>query len=127
MDNLSNSDDYDLGYQPSPSSVDQNDQSTSETPGHSTMSGSPFAYSRTFSEISAFSEPIDDSSFSSERSPSPWPVAKSRSLTKLAMKPHKPPVDDHKLDDRESTDSGGLKLNSLTSAILFYFFRSKRQ
>ncbi|XP_059457447.1 rop guanine nucleotide exchange factor 3 isoform X2 [Corylus avellana] len=97
MDNLSNSDDYDLGYQPSPSSVDQNDRST--------MSGSPFAYSRTFSETSAFSEPIDDSSFSSERSPSPWPVAKSRSLTRLPMKPHKPPVDDHKLDDHESTDS----------------------
>jgi hypothetical protein len=112
MDNLSNSDDYDLGYQPSPSSVDQNDQSTSETPGHSTMSGSPFAYSRTFSETSAFSEPIDDSSFSSGPSPSPWPVAKSRSLSRLAMKPHKQAVDDHKLDDHddESTDSGGFEI-----------------
>lgn len=111
MDNLSNSDDYDLGYQPSPSSVDQNDQSTSETPGHSTMSGSPFAYSRTFSETSAFSEPIDDSSFSSGRSPSPWPVAKSRSLSRLAMKPHKQAVDGHKLDDPdESTDSGGFEI-----------------
>lgn len=106
MDNLSNSDDYDLGYQPSVSSVDQNDLSTSETPGCSTMSGSPFAYCRTNSEASsAFSEPIDGNSFSSEPSPSPWPVAKSRSLTRLPMKPHRQVMGD-KLDDQESTDSG---------------------
>ncbi|KAF5464266.1 hypothetical protein F2P56_014356 [Juglans regia] len=103
MDNLSNSDDYDLGYQPSVSSVDQNDLSTSETPGRSTMSGSPFAYCRTNSEASAFSEPTDGNSFSSEPSPSPWPVAKSRSLYRLPMKPHRQVVDD-KLDDHESTD-----------------------
>jgi hypothetical protein len=107
MDTMSNSDDYDLGYQPSLSSVDQNDQSTSETPGRSTLSGSPCAYCRTNSETSAFSEPTDDNSFSSEPSPLRWPVAKSRSLTRLSMKPKKQVVD-NKLDDNESTDSGGL-------------------
>uniref|UniRef100_A0A2N9F7C0 PRONE domain-containing protein n=1 Tax=Fagus sylvatica TaxID=28930 RepID=A0A2N9F7C0_FAGSY len=104
MDTMSNSDDYDLGYQPSLSSVDQNDQSTSETPGRSTLSGSPCAYCRTNSETSAFSEPTDDNSFSSEPSPLRWPVAKSRSLTRLSMKPKKQVVD-NKLDDNESTDS----------------------
>ncbi|XP_075668314.1 rop guanine nucleotide exchange factor 3 isoform X1 [Castanea sativa] len=104
MDTLSNSDDYDLGYQPSLSSVDQNDHSTSETPGRSTLSGSPYAYCRTNSETSAFSEQTDDNnSFSSEPSPCRWPVAKSRSLTRLGMKPKKKILDD-KLDDHETTD-----------------------
>lgn len=124
MDHMSNSDEYDLGYHPSPSSVDQNDQSTSETPGHSTVSGSPFAYSRTFSETSAFSEPIDDSSFSSERSPSPWPVAKSRSLTRLSMKSHKPAVHDHKLDDHDSTDLGGFEIELSYFCNIFIYFGS---
>lgn len=101
MDNLSSSGDYDLGYQPSISSVDQ---STSETPGHSTLSGSPFAYCRTNSETSAFSDPVDENSSSSEPSPALWPIAKSRSLTRLSMRPRRHSVDD-KLDDRESTDS----------------------
>lgn len=109
MDTLSNSDDYDLGYQPSLSSVDQNDHSTSETPGRSTLSGSPYAYCRTNSETSAFSEQTDDNnSFSSEPSPSRWPVAKSRSLTRLGgMKPKKKILDD-KLDDHETTNLGEL-------------------
>lgn len=101
MDNFSNSDDYDLGYQPSSSSGDQNDQST---PGRSTLSSSPFAFSRTYSQSSALSDPIDDNSVSSEPSPCAWPVAKSRSLTRLNMKPHKQSVYE-KLDDNGSTDS----------------------
>ncbi|PON43032.1 PRONE domain containing protein [Parasponia andersonii] len=112
MDNLSNSDEnYDLGYQPSPSSLDQNDQSTTETPGYSTFSGDSFAYCRTNSETSAFSEPIDDQSCSSEPSPSCWPSLKPGGvhnqavLTRLGMKQHKNLVDDHKLDDQEALDS----------------------
>ncbi|PON92083.1 PRONE domain containing protein [Trema orientale] len=112
MNNLSNSDEnYDLGYQPSPSSLDQNDQSTTETPGYSTFSGDSFAYCRTNSETSAFSEPIDDQSYSSEPSPSCWPGLKSGGvhnqavLTRLGMKQHKNLVDDHKLDDQEALDS----------------------
>lgn len=118
MDNLSNSDDYDLGYQPSVSSVDQNELSTSETPGCSTMSGSPCAYCRTNSEASAFSEPIDGNSFSSEPSPPPWPVAKSRSLNRLLMKPHRQVVDD-KLDDHESTDSGEFAWSCFGKILVF--------
>lgn len=113
MDNLSNSDEnYDLGYQPSPSSLDQNDQSITETPGYSTFSGDSFAYCRTNSETSAFSEPIDDQSYSSEPSPSFWPGLKSGGvhnqavLTRLGMKRHKNLVGDHKLDDQEPSDTG---------------------
>ncbi|KAM7261158.1 hypothetical protein ACFE04_026633 [Oxalis oulophora] len=69
MDNLSNTEEsnYDL-YQPSPS------QSTAETPGYSPMSTrDSFAYSRTYSESSVFSDRIitdDNTSYCSEPSPS---------------------------------------------------------
>lgn len=114
MDNLSNPDeDYDLGYQPSPSSLDQNDQSTTETPGCSTMSGDSFLYCRTNSETSAFSEAISDQSCSGEASPSCWPVLKSGPhnqavLTRLGMKQHKSAVADDKSDDQEALDAGGI-------------------
>lgn len=113
MDNLSNTDEsYDLGYQPSPSSLDQNDR----TPACSTFSGDSFAYCRTNSETSAFSETIDDQSYSSEPSPSFWPGLKSGGvhssnqavLTRLGMKQHKNVADHDKLDDQEALDSGGF-------------------
>ncbi|KAB5569188.1 hypothetical protein DKX38_002981 [Salix brachista] len=96
------------GYQPSPSSLDQNDQSTVETPVYSTMSGDSSMFGRTYSETSAFSDPIDDNSYSSEPSPSHWPVTKSGArdqaiFGRLEMKQQKQVVDD-KLDDQESVD-----------------------
>ncbi|KAF3441495.1 hypothetical protein FNV43_RR15409 [Rhamnella rubrinervis] len=103
MDNLSNPDEnYDLGYQPSPSSVDQTDQSAIGTPGHSIFSGDSFVYCRTNSETSAFS----DASYSSDASPSRWPVLKSGAhnqavLSRLGMKHHKNVVSDDKSDDQE--------------------------
>lgn len=116
MNNLSSFEEsYDL-YQPSPSSLDQIDKSTTETPGYSTISGDSFAYCRTNSETSAFSEPTDDQSYSSEPSPSCWHALKSLNsgagvnnhsvLTKLGMKQHKSRVGDHKLNDQEVLDSG---------------------
>ncbi|KAJ4826394.1 Rop guanine nucleotide exchange factor 3 [Turnera subulata] len=94
----------DLGYHPSPSSLDQNDQSSAETPGYSTMSGDSNIFGRTYSETSAFSE----SSYSSEPSPSHWPLTKpgaqnQAALGRLGMKQHRHGVDD-KLDDQESID-----------------------
>ncbi|XVF33328.1 hypothetical protein REPUB_Repub17cG0158900 [Reevesia pubescens] len=80
MENLSNSDEnYDLGYQPSPSSTDQNDQSTIETPG-----------------------------CCSEASPSHWPATRSGAhsravLTRIGTKLLKSNTDE-KLDDLESLD-----------------------
>lgn len=112
MDNLSNPDEnYDLGYQPSPSSLDQNDQSTTETPGYSTMSGDSFVYCRTNSETSAFCETISDQSCSGEASPSCWPDLKSgvhnqAVLTRLGMKQHKNVIADDKSDDQEALDAG---------------------
>ncbi|XP_048320673.1 rop guanine nucleotide exchange factor 3 isoform X2 [Ziziphus jujuba] len=111
MDNLSNPDEnYDLGYQPSPSSLDQNDQSTTETPGYSTMSGDSFVYCRTNSETSAFCETISDQSCSGEASPSCWPDLKSgvhnqAVLTRLGMKQHKNVIADDKSDDQEALDA----------------------
>ncbi|KAF5733056.1 rop guanine nucleotide exchange factor 3 [Tripterygium wilfordii] len=109
MDNSSNSEEnYDLGYQPSQSSMDQTDQSTKETPGNSTISGGSFTYSRTFSETSASSEAIDDSSYSStEPSPSFCPVTNSCNkvvFSRLGMKPHHKRGADDKLDDQEPVD-----------------------
>ncbi|KAJ6879407.1 rop guanine nucleotide exchange factor 3-like [Populus alba x Populus x berolinensis] len=109
MDNSSSFDEVsDPGYQPSPSSLDQNDQPAVETPGYSTMSGDSFMFGRTYSETSAFSDPIDDNSYSSEPSPSHWPVTKSGAqhqamLRRLEMKQQKQVADD-KLDDQESVD-----------------------
>uniref|UniRef100_A0A2P2JDE4 Rop guanine nucleotide exchange factor 3 n=2 Tax=Rhizophora mucronata TaxID=61149 RepID=A0A2P2JDE4_RHIMU len=110
MDNSSSFDENsDLGYQPSSSSVDQNDQSTAETPGYSTMSGDSFILGRTYSETSAFSEPIDEHSYSSEPSPSHWPVTKPSApipavIATVKMKQGARALDD-KLVDPESIDS----------------------
>ncbi|KAH7577932.1 hypothetical protein ACOSP7_000987 [Xanthoceras sorbifolium] len=105
MENSSNLDEnYDLGYQPSLSSIDQNDhQSTTETPVYSTMSGDSFAYCRTYSETSAFSDPIDDNSSCSEPSPSNWPPAKSGQavLSRSGMKQNKTGIE-NKVDDPEA-------------------------
>ncbi|KAF9687824.1 hypothetical protein SADUNF_Sadunf02G0133300 [Salix dunnii] len=109
MDDSSNFDEIsEPGYHPSPSSLDQNDQSTVETPVYSTMSGDSSMFGRTYSETSAFSDPIDDNSYSSEPSPSHWPVTKSGAQDqaiygRLEMKQEKQVVDD-KLDDQESAD-----------------------
>jgi hypothetical protein len=119
MDNSSNFDEIsEPSYQPSPSSLDQNDQSTVETPVYSTMSGDSFMFGRTYSETSAFSDPIDDNSYSSEPSPSHWPVTKSGAQNqamfgRLEMKQQKQVVDD-KLDDQESVDLGGVTYDSLS-------------
>ncbi|XP_031275868.1 rop guanine nucleotide exchange factor 3-like [Pistacia vera] len=102
---------YDPGYQPSPSSIDQNDHSTTETPVYSTMSGDSFAYCRTYSEISTLSDPIDDNSCCSEPFPSNWPPAKSGHtvLSRSGMKQQKTPMDG-KLDDQEA---GELELEMM--------------
>lgn len=64
MENQTNQDEnYD-------SSVDQNDQSTTEITGYSTLSGESFGYCRTNSEGSGFSEPTEENSCSDEPSPS---------------------------------------------------------
>nr|KYP77079.1 Rop guanine nucleotide exchange factor 2 [Cajanus cajan] len=102
MDNSSNCDENsDVGYQPSHSSVDQNDHSIAETAGFSPFSGDSFAYCRSNSEVSNFSEPIDDNSYASEPSPSLWtPVkhgASQAALSRLGMKQHR-----HSLDDNET-------------------------
>ncbi|BFG21990.1 hypothetical protein CerSpe_082640 [Prunus speciosa] len=107
MDNLSNSDEnYDLGYHPSPSSVDQNDHSLAET----STSGDSFMYRRTDSETSAFSESVDDSSYSGEASPWFCPNVKTRfhnqvALTRLGMKQHNKNATDDKLEDHEAVDA----------------------
>lgn len=107
MDNSLNSDEsYDLGYLPSPSSMDQ---SAAET---STMSSDSFLYRRTNSNASAFSESAGDSSYSGEASPSCWPNVKSTLsnqavLSRLGMKKRMNFTDD-KLEDHEAVDSGGF-------------------
>ncbi|XP_062001423.1 rop guanine nucleotide exchange factor 3 [Rosa rugosa] len=103
MDNSLNSDEnYDLGYQPSPSSMDQ---SVAET---STMSSDSFLYRRTNSDVSAFSGSVGDSSYSGEASPSCWPNVKSNLsnqtvLSRLGMKKRMNLTDD-KLEDLEAVD-----------------------
>ncbi|GLT84607.1 hypothetical protein SLE2022_028280 [Rubroshorea leprosula] len=111
MDNLSNSDEIsDLGYQPSTSSVDQKDQSTTETPGYSTLSSDFFAHCRTYSETSTLSYPVDDSSsYCSEASPSQSLAMKPDDqnqavLSRQGTKQHNKIVED-RLDDLESLDS----------------------
>ncbi|GER45256.1 Rop guanine nucleotide exchange factor [Striga asiatica] len=106
MDSTSNSDEnYDMGYQPSPSSVYQTDQSPfTDTTSCSIMSAESFAYCRTNSEASAaFSEPTDDSiSYSDVASPQCWQGLKSparAALSKLGTRQlHKHGVDDEIMD-----------------------------
>ncbi|XP_047983026.1 rop guanine nucleotide exchange factor 3-like [Salvia hispanica] len=85
MESLSNSDEsYDAGYQPSPSSAD-----------HSLDS---FAYCRTNSEASAFSE---DHSCFEPASPLSWQGLKSparAALSRLGMRQHKHGLDDEIMD-----------------------------
>ena len=114
MENSSNLDEnYDLGYQASPSSVDRNDQSVTGTPGgYSILSGDSFAYRRTSSsEASNFSELRDDYNYASESSLSSWPglkVGANRAvLSSLGMKQIRQSLDD-KLDDCEIIDAGWL-------------------
>lgn len=109
MDTSSNCDEnYDLGYQPSRSSVDQTDQSAAETPLHSTFSADSFMYCRTNSETSVFSD-----GYSSDASPSLWPVLKSGAhnqavLSRLGMKQHKNIISDDKSEYQEALDAGGF-------------------
>ncbi|KAF6175111.1 hypothetical protein GIB67_022792 [Kingdonia uniflora] len=71
--------------------VQLDDHSTFDSTGYSTLSGNDsFAYCRTSSETSAFSNPTDDNSCSDELS-SHWPTVKSLirsqvALTRLGMK-----------------------------------------
>ncbi|XP_057454627.1 rop guanine nucleotide exchange factor 3-like isoform X2 [Lotus japonicus] len=109
MDNSSNFDENsDVGYLPSPSSVDQNDHSITETAGYSPFSVDSFAYYRSNSEVSTLSEPIDDNSSASEPSPSPWISVKhgasQASLSRLGMKQRKHSLDD-KSDDLNLLES----------------------
>ncbi|KAF9613944.1 hypothetical protein IFM89_013479 [Coptis chinensis] len=79
---------------PSSSPGEQTDQSNVDTSGYSTLSGDDsFAYCRTSSEISTFSEPTDDNSCADGNSPLRWSISKSvaRShaiLTRIEMKQH---------------------------------------
>ncbi|XP_060218618.1 rop guanine nucleotide exchange factor 3 [Lycium barbarum] len=89
MENIS-SPDVGYGYQPSPST---------ETTGLSTLSGNSFAYCRTNSETSAFSEHTDENSCSETASP-----MSSRSLkvlSRLGMRQHKTIADDPDTVDLE--------------------------
>ncbi|GAB4844486.1 hypothetical protein Ancab_037864 [Ancistrocladus abbreviatus] len=102
---MSTEDSYDPGYQPSPSSLDTNDQST--TPRYSPMSAESYGYCRTNSEMSAYSEPTDSSSEGA--SPRRWPPP-PRSMTppqaspsRLGMKKYMSCIDD-KQGDLEAID-----------------------
>ncbi|KAM3282374.1 rop guanine nucleotide exchange factor 2 isoform X3 [Capsicum chacoense] len=98
MDNVSSPDEsYDVGYgyQASPSSVD--DQSP-------TLSGNSFAYCRTSSETSAFSEHTDETSWSETGSPMSSRGMKSPTravLSRLGMRQHKTIADDPETVDLE--------------------------
>ncbi|KAE8665812.1 Rop guanine nucleotide exchange factor 2 [Hibiscus syriacus] len=110
MENLSNSDEnYDLGYQLSPSSVDQINQSIPETLGYSTFSGGSFVYDRTFSGRSAFSEPVDDRSCFSEASPFHWAATRGGAqnqavLSRLGTKKLENNADEKQLEYLESLE-----------------------
>ncbi|CAI9769557.1 unnamed protein product [Fraxinus pennsylvanica] len=97
MDSISNSaENTDMGYQPS-SSLDQTDQSPTETTSYSIISGESFAYCRTSSVTSAFSEHTDDNSCSETASPNCWPGMKTptrAALSRLGMKQHRYPYDE---------------------------------
>ncbi|KAK1364342.1 Rop guanine nucleotide exchange factor 3 [Heracleum sosnowskyi] len=97
---------YDLGYQPSPSSVDQTDNSPTETTSYSTISGDFSRYRRMYSEISASSELTYDSSYSETPSPVCWPAMKSPDLavlTRLGTRPRKLGKDDNS-ENQEPVD-----------------------
>ncbi|KAK4483471.1 hypothetical protein RD792_010663 [Penstemon davidsonii] len=91
---------YELGYQPSLSS--SMDQSLTETTSYSVMSVDSFAYCRTNSEASAFSEHTDDHSFSeAASSPHSWQGLKSPArlaLSRLGMRQHTSGMDEEIMD-----------------------------
>lgn len=89
---------FHLGFRPSSSSMDLNDQSTiSETSGQSPASGYSFSYCRTSSDTSAFSDPTtDDSSFCTEPSPS--------ILARQGTRKYKVAAGE-KVDDQDAMDS----------------------
>ncbi|KAL2477710.1 Rop guanine nucleotide exchange factor 3 [Forsythia ovata] len=103
MDIISNSDEkYEMGYHPSPSSLDQTDQSPTDTPSYSILSRDSFAYCRTNSETSAFSEHTDDHSYSEIASPICWPGTKSpmrAALSRLGMNQRRHCLDEKKRDE----------------------------
>lgn len=110
---------HELGYQPSSSSVDETEQSRKETPVYSSLSFDSSGHCQTDSEISELSEAIDDHSYSSEPSPSRWPIIKSghhdpNIISRLGLKQLQ-----HGHDEKpvgvESVDSGGLKSDSFFS------------
>lgn len=126
MDNSSNFDENsEVGYQPSHSSVDQNDHSISETVEYSPFSGESFAYCRTNSEsdVSNLSEAIDDNSYASESSPSPspWMVMKHGAspavLSRLGMKQRRY---ENKSDDLDLLESGWFPFCTL--CVVFVHF-----
>lgn len=101
MDNSSNFDS---------TSSDQNDHSISETPEYSPFSGDSFAYCRSNSEVSNLSETIDDNSYASDPSPSPWMNVKhGAALSRLGMKQRKHSLGE-KSDDLDLLESGLLNV-----------------
>lgn len=106
---------YDLGYQPSRSSVDQTDNSPTETTSYSTIGGDSFRHRRMYSEISASSELTYDSSYSDTPSPVCWPAMKSpdlAALTRLGKPPWKLGMDD-KPENQEPEDIGKFCYNAV--------------
>ncbi|GAB2217352.1 hypothetical protein Drorol1_Dr00000527 [Drosera rotundifolia] len=98
---------YDLGYQPSGSSLDGNDRSSNATPRYSPMSADSYEYSRTNSGMSVCSEPADHS-FSEGPSPRPWVPPRSltpprASPSRLGMKKYMYCIED-KQDGLEAID-----------------------
>lgn len=91
-----------MGYQLSASSLDQIDQSPTDTTSYSIISGESFAYCRTSSVTSAFSEHTDDNSCSEAASPNFWPGMKTptrAALSRLGMKQHRYPFDEKQRDE----------------------------
>lgn len=86
MDNFSTSDENSHpGYLPSPSTTDEADPSLSRTTGCSVISIDSFAYYRTNSEVSGFSEPTTDE-YSYLETPSPsWLLRKSPKLDRRGL------------------------------------------
>lgn len=102
MDSISLMDEnYELGYHPSPSSFDQTDHSPIETPFYSILSRDSFAYCRTNSETSAFSENTDDNSDSEVASPICCPgmkCPKRAALSRLGINQHQKCLDEKNRD-----------------------------
>lgn len=112
---------YDLGYQPSLSSVDQTDNSPTETTSYSTIGGDSFRHRRMYSEISASSELTYDSSYSDTPSPVCWPTMKSpdlAALKRLGTRPRKLGMDNNP-ENQEPVDMGKFCYNAAFAVLLF--------